>query len=130
MSITGIKSRHCTHFSFLANASPLHSLPAVTTKLAPTWNELPCKRYRQKHNGERERERERGCYLAIFQYNALLELNITANHGTLNRTTIPNGNMIHNNRINNLQISRKRREKSLSTQDNYAFPSNIYAGNH
>lgn len=33
------------HFSFLANASPLHSLPAVTTKPAPTWKA-------NKHNNE------------------------------------------------------------------------------
>ena len=30
------------HFSFLAKTSPLNSLPAVTTKPAPTWDAVQC----------------------------------------------------------------------------------------
>lgn len=48
-----------------------------------------------------ERVREN---LTIFQYNAVLELYVTAYNRALNRTTITNGDVVHNNWIDNLHI--------------------------
>lgn len=95
---------------------PLYSFlflsPGLPFALAPSSNHKTCsnldwrakcnltmKHHPQAHMRERGRKRD---YLAIFQYNTLLELYIAANHRTLDRTTIRNGDVIHNNWISNL----------------------------
>ena len=100
------------YFYFLAKDSPLCSLPAVTTKPAPAWNKdikwehgehmkLFCAWLAVWERSGREGGRDD---LAVFQHSSLLELCIATNHRTLDWTTISNGDMVHDDWINNLRL--------------------------
>lgn len=67
--------------------------------------------------------------LTIFQYYAILELYVTAYNRALNRTTISNSDVVHNNWIDNLHIQgigRICNLPKLANSQALALPWKIY----